>query len=171
MYNKKNLQFSIAGMFCLYLGCSPVFSQELNVSSFEQKAQVSNPNKPLILEDFSKLSLNQKIELYSNEKVTISYAKEIFKNDSLAVNQERINFYFENKTDQTLTLNFQKLVKYFNRNVSNDIKITSITLAPKQSLSNKDARFDARFFVFIKDLRGTMKAELEKVELKNITIL
>ncbi len=170
MYNKNKLQLSLAGLFCMYLGMTPVFGQEKSLQINEGSIQNSNAKAAYLIENFSTLALNQKTELFSNEQVSISYAKEIYKNDSAAVNQERINFYFENKSNQTVTIEFQKIVKYLNRSITSDVKVTSITLAPNQTLSNNDARFDARFYAFIKDLRGSMKAELEKVELKNIIV-
>jgi hypothetical protein len=54
--------------------------------------------------------------------------------------------------------------------MTSDGSQVKITLLPNQTLSMINSPFNSNFYVFVKDLRGTMKAELEKVELKNIIV-
>lgn len=108
----------------------------------------------------------------SDEKISIEYSKIDFKSKSDGINHQRIIFQYKNLTSSDLTLTFNRSVSY---EQSGDLtpqeKTYTITIPANGSISyNEDRSKDKAFYIFSKDLKGTIKRSLTNFEITNIQI-
>lgn len=108
----------------------------------------------------------------SDEKISIEYSKIDFESKSDGINHQRVIFQYKNLTNSDLTLTFNRSVSYEqNGNLTPQEKTYTVTIPANSSISyNEDNSRDKVFYIFSKDLKGTIKRSLTNFEITNIQI-
>jgi len=108
--------------------------------------------------------------LQSDEKLSINFSKINYESKSDGINHERIVFQYQNLTNSDLTVTFQRSVSY-GADQSLQEKTYQITIPANGSIEyNESNAKDKTFYVFAKDLKGTIKRSLSNFEFTNIQI-
>lgn len=126
-----------------------------------------NPQKITIQE----LNVNAENVIFSNDKIEILVQKQIVLDSKNGIHHERVTFAFVNKTDQSLTLNFNKLNMYRGSSSTGEGQDYSVTISAHSSKTYSAENNGKTFYSFSKDLKGTIKAELQYIILNNIEVV
>ena len=110
--------------------------------------------------------------LKSNEKYSIEYSKIDFENKSDGINHQRIIFQYKNLTNTEIKLTFNRSISYEKSgNLTLQDKTYSITIPANGSISFNDSNStDKTYYIFSKDLKGTIKRSLTNFDITNIQI-
>lgn len=108
--------------------------------------------------------------LQSDENLSINFSKINYESKSDGINHERIVFQYQNLTNSDLTISFQRSVSYDGKTQLQE-KTFQITIPANGSIEYNEANAkDKTFYVFAKDLKGTIKRSLSNFEFTNIQI-
>lgn len=108
----------------------------------------------------------------SDENFSIEYSKFDYESKSDGINHQRIVFQYKNLTNSDLMLTFNRSVSYEkNGSLAPQEKTYSIKIPANSIISyNEDNSRNKAFYIFSKDLKGTIKRSLVNFEITNIQI-
>jgi hypothetical protein len=118
----------------------------------------------------NEIALEQSKIIYQDSLVKITVLKVNYTNNSDGISHERLTYAYENLSSRTLILNYSRAISYDNQAPKVSDNEIQIELAPNSSLTMTSNPRDKRFYTFSKDLKLTIKKQLTKVELNNITL-
>jgi hypothetical protein len=126
-------------------------------------------NYPVIFNEISKNDINWKIEFQNNEiKVESAIVKLVQPQDGIT--HEIVIFRYTNLTQKNISLSFNRSSYYGNVCYGCDGKESQfkLDLKPLETIEYKEGERNKTFYLFSKDLKGTIKKELSKFEIINI---
>lgn len=108
--------------------------------------------------------------LKTNETFSIYVAKVDYDSPSDGIRHERVVFRYENHTTEPITLSFQRKVAYAPQAVSQTQEQHFEVFIPAGSSLGYEAEtaHDKTFYLFSKDVKGTIKRALIDFELTNL---
>lgn len=108
----------------------------------------------------------------SDENFSIEYSKVDFESKSDGINHQRIIFQYKNLTNSDFTLTFNRSVSYGQiGNLTPQEKAYTVTIPASSSVGyNDNNSTDKTYYIFSKDLKGTIKRSLVDFEITNIQI-
>ncbi len=106
----------------------------------------------------------------TNEYISIEYARIDHVSKSDGIHHQRIIFKYTNLTDSDLELSFQRLLTYNAKNGELlQEKTYSVSLPAQGSVQyNQTNSTDKTFYIFYKDLGGTIKSNLANFEIVHL---
>ena len=120
---------------------------------------------------FMLLKAEQAKEVFNNEQLSITYSNSDCHDNPNGIHQEKVLLTFQNKTQQTITVSFDRNLWYDNvaLNTSGNEKRFTVVLAPNQQITGECATKDKAFSIFSKhlDFKGR---SLTKFALENVSI-
>lgn len=110
--------------------------------------------------------------LQVDENIKIDFSKIVHESTSDGIKHERIIFQYTNLTNSDLTISFDRSVSYdASKALKLQEKTYDVTIPAGSTLSyNNKNNTDKAFYVFSKDLKGTIKRSLTNFEINNIQI-
>ncbi|MDP4683647.1 MAG: hypothetical protein NWS40_03050 [Crocinitomicaceae bacterium] len=117
------------------------------------------------------LVLNEATELYRDSLVVISLTKVNYDSPQDGIYHERINYHFENLSSKNITISFNRIAVYTpSTSAKGDMNQLEIKLAPHSFADCASHPRDKRFYTFSKDLKNTIRKELQIVQILNIEV-
>ncbi len=120
---------------------------------------------------FMLLKAEQPKEAFSNEQLSVTYTYSNCHDNQNGIRQEKVLLSFQNKTNQTITVSFDRNLWYNDvaLNTSGNEKRFTVELKPNQQIAGECATKDKAFVIFSKqlDIKGR---QLTKFALDNISI-
>jgi hypothetical protein len=117
------------------------------------------------------LVLNEQIEVYRDSLVVISLIKVNYDSPQDGIFHERINYRFENLSSKKITISFNRSTIYTpSTNATGDMNQQEIGLEPHSHADCISNPRDKRFYTFSKDLKNTIRKELQTVRILNIEV-
>lgn len=108
--------------------------------------------------------------LQSNENISINTAEINYESPKDGIQHQRVIFQYKNLTNNSLTLTFNRTVSYGTQQITQD-KTYSITIPANSSIEYNDENSkDKTFYIFSKDLKGTIKKILTNFQINILTI-
>lgn len=106
---------------------------------------------------------------YEDSQILIEIGQIDHDSPSDGIKHERLVFKYTNKTDQEITLSFQRKLAYNGQQLAEARdRSYSLLIEPKSSRSYEENNRDKAFYIFYRDLKGTIKKVLSNYELSNI---
>src|SRR5690606_6998530 len=105
--------------------------------------------------------------LQSDKAVSIDFAKVSYENSANGINHERIVFKYTNLTNSDLKISFQRSISYdASGALKSQDKTYELTVPANSSVGYNDENMnDKTFYIFSKDLKGTIKRSLTNFEI------
>ena len=117
------------------------------------------------------LVLNEATELYRDSLVVISLTKVNYDSPQDGIYHERINYHFENLSSKNITISFNRIAVYTpSTSAKGDLNQLEIELAPHSLADCVTHPRDKLFYTFSKDLKNTIRKELQIVQILNIEV-
>lgn len=109
---------------------------------------------------------------YEGEGVVIQYRPAEINDTQLGINHTRIIFRYENKTNNSVQLNFKRLITYSdNETAKPQEKEFSVSIPANSSVEyNQSNSTDKTFYLFVQDKKNTIKRSLINFDIKDIII-
>lgn len=106
-----------------------------------------------------------------NESFTVYFSEFEFKNDQDGRHHKRIIFKFENHTESEVTLEFDRFTSYAESEPINksegDYQLSIPANSAVSYFGNENSKL---FYVFVRDLNGTIAKQLKDFQLTNFSI-
>lgn len=109
---------------------------------------------------------------YEGQGVTIQYRPVEINDPQLGIHHARIAFRYENKTNNGIQLNFNRLITYSDSETAKpQEKGFSISIPANSSIEYNQANStDKTFYLFAQDKKNTIKRSLINFDIKDVTI-
>lgn len=111
--------------------------------------------------------------IQKNETISIDFSKVTYESPSDGLKHQRIVFKYTNLTNSDLKVSFQRSVSYDeSKALKLQEKTYELTIPANSSFSyNNENANDKTFYIFAKDIKGTIKQSLSNFEIVNIQTL
>jgi len=148
----------------LFFSCLTIFSNEI-VFPIKTTTIYIPTHKNIFL------GKNWKIE-FQNSEIKIESAIVNLTQPKDGISHEIVIFRYTNLTQKNISLSFNRSSYYGNVCYGCDGKESQfkLDLKPGQALEYKEGERNKTFYLFSKDLKGTIKKELSKFEITNIVV-
>lgn len=104
----------------------------------------------------------------ANEKLIISSALITYESQKDGISHQRVIFQYKNLTNNALTVTFNQTVSYGDQQIRQD-KTYSITIPANSNVEyNEENSKNKAFYIFSKDLKGTIQKVLHDFHLNTI---
>ena len=110
------------------------------------------------------------VDSYNDESITIKHTKIDYESTSDGIHHERIVFSYSNHTNQDIQLSFDRKMAYNQEELPNSPERSFEVIIPANSTIafGDDNKYDKTYYIFSKDLKGTIKRQLSSFELINV---
>lgn len=106
--------------------------------------------------------------LQSNENISINTAEINYESPKDGIQHQRVIFQYKNLTNNALTVTFNRTVSYGDQQIRQD-KTYSITIPANSNVEyNEENSKNKAFYIFSKDLKGTIQKVLHDFHLNTI---
>ena len=108
---------------------------------------------------------------YEDPGIAIQFRPVEINDALLGIHHVRIAFRYENKTDQAVQLNFNRLITYTDSESKPQEKTYSVSIPAHSSMEyNETNSNDKTFYLFAQDKKNTIKRSLITFDIKDVTI-
>ncbi len=109
---------------------------------------------------------------YEDQGVTIQYKPAEINDPQLGIHHARIVFRYENKTNNEVQLNFNRLITYSDSEMAKpQEKGFSVSIPANSTIEYNQANAnDKTFYLFAQDKKNTIKRSLINFDIKDVTI-
>jgi hypothetical protein len=110
------------------------------------------------------------IDSYNDASISIKVSKIDYESVSDGIHHERIIFSYSNHTDQVLHLTFDRKIAYNLEELPQSPERSFELVIPANSTLSygEENKYDKTYYVFSKDLKGTIKKQLSGFEIINV---